>query len=313
MGLTEKKEQQILLLSLGASVLFVAAEFVMAWRSGSRSVLMDSAFDGVELVITGISVMLAPLLYCPVTEKRPFGYAQCESLFLIVKGFMLGLVTVSQIVSNIRLMLAGGNHINTAAVAWFESAVAAACLVMMLLLRHTDPSGRSPILRAEVYGWRVDTISSLCVAIAFFLPPLFAGTAVARFIPYLDQVVAIALSAMMLPRPIRMVIVSLRDLLLFAPPQPAVQALHDQVLQLCRQAGFDLDFLDLVQTGRKTWAEVTVRCRSEETTTVHQLRELYQTLLPVFAGAFTDVELEVIPALDKPAAALPAADTPPAR
>ncbi len=292
-----KKEQTVLLISLFASVAFVLAELFMALYSGSRSVWMDAAFDGVELIITGISVLLAPLLYQPVTERRPFGFSQCESLFLIVKGLMLALVTGGLILDNIQLMLHGGNQIDTGLIAGFEWAVALGSVAILLLLRYYSRVLSSPMLAAELYGWKVDCISSGCVAAAFMLPALFRGTPLEAVTPYFDQIVAIALSLTILPQPIRMVIESLRELLLFAPPRKTVETLHSQVAAICAECGMQMDFLDMVQTGRKTWVEVTVRCAGDDVKISH-LKELYRRILPLLQEQFEQVDLEILPALN---------------
>lgn len=291
------KEQAVLTISLFASVVFVLAELSMALYSNSRSVWIDAAFDGVELIITGISVLLAPLLYQPVTERRPFGFSQCESLFLIVKGLMLALVTGGMILDNIRLMLHGGNQINAGMISGFELAVALGSTAIFLLLRHYSRVLSSPMLEAELYGWKVDCISSGCVAAAFVLPLLFRGTALEAVTPYFDQIVAIALSMTILPQPIRMVVHSMRELLLFAPPRKTIEALHGQVAAICAEFDMQMDFLDVVQTGRKAWVEVTVRCAGDDVKISH-LKALYRRILPLLQEQFEQVDLEILPALN---------------
>lgn len=56
----------------------------MAWITHSHSLLTDCLFDAADLVMIGPFLVLVPLLYKPVTEKHPYGYAQVESLFLLV-------------------------------------------------------------------------------------------------------------------------------------------------------------------------------------------------------------------------------------
>ena len=77
-------EKRILQLSFFGSVLFIVAEGVMAWFTHSHSLWTDCLFDAADLVMVGPFLVLVPLLYKPVTEKHPYGYAQVESLFLLV-------------------------------------------------------------------------------------------------------------------------------------------------------------------------------------------------------------------------------------
>ena len=64
----------------------------------SNTVLMDAIFDAAEIVMIGPFMALVPLLYRPVSERHPYGYAQVESLFLIVKYMVLLVLTIMMII-----------------------------------------------------------------------------------------------------------------------------------------------------------------------------------------------------------------------
>jgi len=197
--------------------LFALVEFSMAVFVKSQSILMDAAFDASELVVIVASLLLTPLLYKPITEKRPFGYAQCESLFIIVKGFMLVSVTISLIVSNIQLMLSGGNYVDMNIVSMFELILSVLSLIALLVVKQYSKKLNSPLITAEVVAWKIDVVCGIGVSIAFFIPQFISISQFAWISPYFDQIVAIILALLMLPEPIKMVIKSLNDILLFAP------------------------------------------------------------------------------------------------
>ena len=85
----EKQEQRILQISFWSGAGFVIAEFIMTLYSHSQSVLTDTVFDAVELLIIALTMFIVPLFYRPVSEKHPFGYSQLESIFIQLKGFMV--------------------------------------------------------------------------------------------------------------------------------------------------------------------------------------------------------------------------------
>ena len=62
-------------ISLIGSVLFMIAEGVMAFWTRSHSILMDCIFDLTDLIMIGPFLLLVPLLYKPVTERRTYGFA----------------------------------------------------------------------------------------------------------------------------------------------------------------------------------------------------------------------------------------------
>ena len=108
----QKYEKIILRISLYAGMAFVVVELLMSLWSNSQAILMDAVFDAAELIVIGLSLFLTPLFYQPVSEKKPYGYSQFESVFIIVKGFMLISVTLGLITSNIQILLQGGRHVD---------------------------------------------------------------------------------------------------------------------------------------------------------------------------------------------------------
>ena len=115
-----KLKKRILHLSFWGSVLFIVAEGIMAWITHSHSLLTDCLFDAADLVMIGPFLVLVPLLYKPVTEKHPYGYAQVESLFLLVKYSALLALTCNLLVENVKLLLHGGHEVDAGDIAIFE-------------------------------------------------------------------------------------------------------------------------------------------------------------------------------------------------
>ena len=82
----EQLEKRILRISFAMSCMLSIVEVIAAIVLRSQTVLMDAIFDSAELIMMGPFLVLVPLLYRPVNERHPYGYAQVESLFLIIKG-----------------------------------------------------------------------------------------------------------------------------------------------------------------------------------------------------------------------------------
>ena len=95
-------------ISLIGSILFMLSEGIMAYLTRSHSLLMDCIFDVTDLIMIGPFLVLVPLLYKPVTEKRPYGFSQVESLFIVIKYSVLLVITVQLIWDNITIMFHGG-------------------------------------------------------------------------------------------------------------------------------------------------------------------------------------------------------------
>ena len=110
-------------ISLIGSILFMLSEGIMAYVTKSHSLLMDCIFDVTDLIMIGPFLLLVPLLYKPVTEKRPYGFSQVESLFVVIKYSVLLAITASLVWDNIRSLLHGGRQVDGGKIAVFELAV----------------------------------------------------------------------------------------------------------------------------------------------------------------------------------------------
>lgn len=183
-------EKRILRLSFMGSVFFILAEGVMAWYTHSHSLWTDCLFDSADLVMIGPFMVLVPLLYKPVTEKHPYGYAQVESLFLLVKYSVLLALTCNLMVENIKLLFHGGHEVDAGSIAVFEFLVCVCCAVMYAILGHYSKKYESTTIKAELYMWKLDVISSMGVAIAFAVQTALLHTKLRFITPYIDPAVA---------------------------------------------------------------------------------------------------------------------------
>ncbi|WP_338507207.1 cation transporter [Turicibacter sp. KK003] len=292
--LEEKKEQVALKISLGAGILFVLVELLVAILSKSQAVLMDSVYDTSELVMILFSLKLVPLLYKPVSEKQPYGYSQVESLFIAIKGFVLVSVTVALIVNNVQIMFHGGRDVQFLPIAYFELFATVLGGAVMLILRRMNRLANSPILRTEIMEWTIDAVASFGMALAFFLPALIHHPWLERMLPYLDQVIAIFLSFFVLPLPIRAVVTAMRDIFLMAPEEETMRIIKEKCEPILTYYGLEEATYDVVRTGRKVWISIYILPMDEfiSVTLYSKVQDLLEVSL---AEEFNDFYIEFLP------------------
>ena len=291
-----KNEKRIMNISFVGSILFMLAEGIMAYVTHSHSLLMDCIFDVTDLIMIGPFLVLVPLLYKPVTEKHPYGFSQVESLFVVIKYSVLLAVTLRLIWDNVMTILHGGRQVDGGKIAFFELAVCFGCLFIYLLLHYFSRRYASLTIRAEIYIWKLDVISSLGVSIAFFVQMALRRTAWAHLAAYIDPLVAIIMACLLLVEPVKMILSNLRSLVLFAPEEDSMDTIRHIAEKHMDKVHYDIEFLDVIQTGRKTWVEIYMTSHNSliNTKILLQLRneiraELQQT--------FDQVYVELIPSL----------------
>lgn len=286
-------ERSILKLSMISCAIFVLLEILISILTRSQSVLMDAVYDASEFVMIFISMTILPLLYKPLSEKHPYGFSQLESLVIILKGFMMLSVTGALLINNIQIMLTGGHNVAYFQVGIFELFISVVSFVIVFILKQQNKYFSSPIIAAEINGWLIDAVTSLGMAISFFIPSIFnlEGTAI---VSYLDQIVAILLCISILPYPIKLLITTFKDIFLFAPEEETVNAIKDISEGLLPKKFSNNLTYDVIRTGRKIWISIYFEPINDLISTT-ELLEAQTNLKSKLKEDFEDVYLEILP------------------
>ncbi|NBK97857.1 MAG: iron transporter [Erysipelotrichia bacterium] len=235
-----------------------------------------------------------PLFYKPVSEKHPFGFAQLESIFILLKGFMFIAVMISLITNNVQLMLNGGNQVNHMQISIFEIVLTLFSCMVLLCLMRLNKKVSSPTIDMEIYGWKIDVLGSIGVSIAFFLSTFMERSSFSIFTPYFDQVVAIILALFMLPEPIRMVVDALRSIVLFSPDDEMIEDIKERTKKVLLNYQFDPVFYDITKTGRRIWVSIYFTT-SHDTMSFIELELANKELLDSLKDTYEDCFVELIP------------------
>ena len=292
-----KTEKKILNLSLAGSIAFLLAEIFFAIYTGSKAVLMDCVYDIADLVMIGPFIVLVPLLYKPMTKRRPYGFAQVESLFVLIKYCILLGVDVVLILNCVKSVISGGNEVDASVLAIFELAVSAGCVLMYIILRRFQKKYSSPSIKAELFIWKLDALSTLGVGCAFLLNLILLRTPVAFICPYIDPGIAIILAIILIREPIEMILDSLRSLVLFAPEDEIREKIKDSCQEPLSQAGCEITDIDIIKTGRKVWAEIYFLPPGNSIDLV-KLKELHKEIAGRAGEKFDSVYIDLLPDLE---------------
>lgn len=293
----EKFEKSALRISLTGNLIFVILELAVAIYTSSQAVLLDSVYDGVELLMIFVSIILVPLLYKPSNENHPFGYLQVETLFVVVKGIIMTAVTAGLIINNIQIIIHGGRHVSFSVIAWFELAAAILSVIFIAILSYMNRHLSSPVVTMEIQEWKIDTAASLGMTVAFFLPMFLHADWFRPLVPYLDQCIAIILSICMLPTPIRAVVTGLRDLFLLPPEEETVQNIKDIITPILDAYGYDKLYFDIVRTGRKLWISVYITFDRDEIS-ISRFKIVQNFIIQALSKEYQDFYFELLPDIE---------------
>lgn len=291
-----KMENKILKLSLTGTIIFTVVEVIAAVLLGSKTVIADGIFDLFDLMLLLPMFILVPFLYKPVSENKPYGFSQIESLLVLLKYTVLLVVVINMIVSNIKILLNGGHTVDAFSVLMYESTLCFFCILMLLFLRHLSRSYSSLMIQSELYLWKVDVVSTLGISVAFLFQLLLANTKLKFIIPYIDSSVAIVVSLFLLKEPVVQIFKTLRELVLFSPEKKIMDEIRIVVKEEIKTYDYSLDFLDVTQTGRKTWIEVYVKSKSD-IIKVKDFKNIQEHITKDLENKFDQISVEIIPAI----------------
>lgn len=291
-----KMENKILKLSLTGTIIFTVVEVIAAVLLGSKTVIADGIFDLFDLMLLLPMFILVPFLYKPVSENKPYGFSQIESLLVLLKYTVLLVVVINMIVSNIKILLNGGHTVDAFSVLMYESTLCFFCILMLLFLRHLSRSYSSLMIQSELYLWKVDVVSTLVISVAFLFQLLLANTKLKFIIPYIDSSVAIVVSLFLLKEPVVQIFKTLRELVLFSPEKKIMDEIRIVVKEDIKTYDYSLDFLDVTQTGRKTWIEVYVKSKSD-IIKVKDFKNIQEHITKDLENKFDQISVEIIPAI----------------
>lgn len=293
----QKKEKSAMTVSLYGNLFFVIIELLMAIYTSSQAVLLDAVYDAVEFIMLLPSIFLIPLLYKPSTEKHPFGYLQIESMFVVVKGVTMTAVTVGLIINNIEIMLHGGRSVSFSTVAYFELLAAILGVLVSVYLKNKNKVVNSPLVSMEMRGWQIDSIVSMGMTLAFFLPVVLTAKWFAPVIPYLDQIITVVLSLFMIPAPIKAVVTGLRDLFLIPPEEETVDEIKETVEPILYNYGYKKLYYDIVRTGRKLWISVYITFERDEIS-ISRFKVVQNDCIQALAQKYPDFYFELLPDIE---------------
>ena len=291
-----KMENKILKLSLTGTIIFTVVEVIAAVLLGSKTVIADGIFDLFDLMLLLPMFILVPFLYKPVSENKPYGFSQIESLLVLLKYTVLLVVVINMIVSNIKILLNGGHTVDAFSVLMYESTLCFFCILMLLFLRHLSRSYSSLMIQSELYLWKVDVVSTLGISVAFLFQLLLANTKLKFIIPYIDSSVAIVVSLFLLKEPVVQIFKTLKELVLFSPEKKIMDEIRIVVKEDIKTYDYSLDFLDVTQTGRKTWIEVYVKSKSD-IIKVKDFKNIQEHITKDLENKFDQISVEIIPAI----------------
>jgi cation diffusion facilitator family transporter len=251
------EEQATLKFSIILTVILGLMGVASGLSTGSQAIIFDGMYSFVDVVPTVISLVVVKLIAQGSSHRFQYGYWHLEPLVGVFRDSILVVACIYAGIDAVNSLNTGGHDVAYGLAALWAGVLCLVGLSMTVFLSRRAKRLQSPMLKLDARSWMVSTFLSLALLIGFAIATAFAGTAMQRWIPFLDAIALLSMAVIMLPVPLFGLWRSIRDVLQVAPDE-----LDHQVHSVMRSVVEEQAFRDytsyVAKAGRARFIEIHI-------------------------------------------------------
>ena len=222
----------------------------------SEAILLDGFFNVISFIMALITLGVAWLQKQPENEYFNFGYLSFIPLVNLIKGLLIFLLSLFALTSAISAILHGGRNLNANLALIYALIASAGCLITALIQKKIAQKTRSIMIEVDAKNWLINGLVSLSVGVAFVVVILIKNTTLSWFIPYADSTLVIILVLITLPVPVKIIIDSLKQLLLASPRAKIQQEIKQLFDTIANSFPLEKYWLRMTQIGNTIFVRI---------------------------------------------------------
>ena len=272
-------EQRALRRSVWGNLLFAALGFGFAASSESDAILLDGFFSLVAFVLALLTIRVAKLVQGPADEWFHFGYSVFEPMLNTIKGLLLLGICGFSLVSAVTALLRGGRSLNPGWALVYSVIAATGAGLLAVMQKRAARTTRSPLLEVDVKNWKIDSLLSAGVGVAFLAAFFLRESNWSDLLPFVDPTLVILLVAIMIRDPIKIVVEGVGELLAISPEDSVQQQVRDEFARLVADYPVQSFNLRMLKAGRTYYLLAHVALEPDSPIdTIHDLDEARQEI-----------------------------------
>jgi len=254
----KNQEQTGLKISVTGALLFAVLGLSFALITNSQAVLLDGSFNLISALMAIFAMRITNLLEVPMSDRLPVGYVALEPFYVLIKGLILFVLTFFVVISNIIIMLRGGNNLKLGTLVIYVGCAVVGNFIVYLIINRKQKQVNSPLLAIESENWLVNALISSGIGISFLLVLLFKDGILKPLIPFIDQIVVILVGVLTIGVPVKAIRNGMRELLLVGPDQFIINNIREYLGNNLDKNVVKAWNTSVLKTGRKFWITVFV-------------------------------------------------------
>ncbi|MCP3965176.1 MAG: cation transporter [Lentisphaerae bacterium] len=288
-------EFRALKISMTGAFLLAVWGVGMGIYTSSGAIMLDGLFNLISACMTLLSLKVTELIAGKESKQFPLGFFAFETMFVLVKGISILILIILAVYFNIRVMLAGGHEPQLGMMTFYVLIAVCGCFYVYYNVRRKNCEAKSEILEAEGKGWLFNGLISLAIGIAFVLAMFIQHTSLGWLCRYVDQILVILLSLVLIKDPVILILNSLRELLLGAPGEEYLKPYCKALEPLKDRLALAEMQLEIIKTGRRIWLTATITPKGDKLLLKDYLRQeaaIKGAASDVYDNTFTTVVLK---------------------
>ncbi|MCW8106939.1 cation diffusion facilitator family transporter [Alteromonas ponticola] len=228
-GFHERKERQLLRLSLYVAFLFVVVSIVFAIASGSSAILFDGVYSLIAFFMALLTLKVASLVQRPDDDRFHFGYTAIEPTLNLFKSLIIIAICLYAFFSSLISLIEGGNVSEYGIAIVYGVFATFGCFGVSFYMRRHGNNLRSDLVMVDAHTWFIDGVLSASILIGFIVAYTLNLYGYSTLALYVDPVLLMILGLALLPIPIKILLASLNEVINKAPPEAVTTVIEKKL------------------------------------------------------------------------------------
>ena len=267
------QELRALRFSSALTILFTAGAATVAIVSDSETMTLEAMSGLVDVIVSLLAIFVVRKIHEPANRRYHFGYAKYEPLMVGMEGVLITAVCVSAIVYALKDLAHRDPIDNPHLVIAYALAGFLVSVVFGLWMKRVGARTASPLVLAEAELWIIEGWLSLGVFVAFLISAILTRSPSADYSAYVDPILCIVLSLILLKKPFEILQESFGDLVDANPYAETANAVEESARESVQRYHLKaLEWVRVRKAGRRVF--VLVSFLHHPTTSLEELERV---------------------------------------
>jgi cation diffusion facilitator family transporter len=249
-------EKKLLSQSLYAAIVSAALAVIWGIAGNSTVILFDGVYSLISAGLSGLSLWSAQFIRKNDFDRFPFGKEMLEPLVIFGKFSVITILCLFALFSGVATLLSGGQAVDPGSGMLYAFIASSYCLVVYFRFRKAQRALQSGLVQAETDQWIMDFFLSLAVFAGFLGAYIFSQVGLESWMPYVDPVMVILISAYVLKVPAVQMRNQVKELLDMTAEDKYTLKIEAVVEGVEKKYGFIESFTRVAKSGPKLFVEI---------------------------------------------------------